>query len=456
MQERATEIIQRVLAFIREQELFTPTSRPLLAVSGGRDSMMLLALFHELNLWNFGVAHYNFQLRGAESERDMQYVQQICAQWQIPLHIATTDTKKWCRAHRISTQEGCRMLRYDFFRSLLESEHYTDIVTAHHAEDQVETILFRMLRGGGLKGLRGMLPRNGNLVRPLLFLPRKDIEFYLKERNIAYVDDSSNASDKYTRNFLRHNVLPLLREVNPQAIAHMSAIAQRAGEAYQTLYEESQKLYGDIEQLTPFRWQYDAPQVREHPSLARFWLREKLQRFQFTEDAIHFIINQFPKVQVGRYIASCNWIAFAEREELVVQKQESPKAVEEIPTPFSSTRHLQIVAETINKALTPSECKTFANRGSHIAVLDQEKVLFPLRLRAWKARDSFSPIGMKGKRKKVSDFLTDCHYPTALRRRVQVLVDTNDQILWIPTLRIAELAAISPTTRNVWVVNYNQ
>ena len=173
---RSPYILRALSAYIEQEKLLSATSRPLLAVSGGRDSMALLSLFLHLYKWPISVAHFNFMLRGEESQRDQRHVEQICKSANLPLHIQCADAKKWSKEHKCSLEEGCRALRYEYFNALCDKYGYTEIVTAHHAEDQAETLLFHLSRGCGVEGLRGMRPRNGKIVRPLLSFNREELE----------------------------------------------------------------------------------------------------------------------------------------------------------------------------------------------------------------------------------------------------------------------------------------
>ncbi len=454
----SSNVERRVRAFIDREGLLSDASYPLLTVSGGRDSMMLLALFHKLGIWEFGVAHFNFQLRGEESLRDMEHVRIACQVRGISLHLQTVDTYKWCEEHKCSIQVGCRVLRYDFFEALSSTYGYTEIVTAHHAEDQAETVLFNLVRGGGLEGVRGMRPRNGKLIRPLLILRRSEIEAWLVENGVQYVEDSTNASDKYTRNAIRHHVIPPLETVNKQAVVHINTFANFAAEAYRSLQTEAEQLWGVIAITSPFVWDYAAENVRAHPGLATFWLRERLQFLHFSEEDIEIALYAFPSAQTGKKITTGEWDAVYDRGKLEVYRVKSvpPQEVYMSSETSNAQQSISFAEEVFHEALAWENRREFLQRGENCAVLDCEKVYFPLILRTWQAGDVFTPLGMLGKKKKVSDFLTDIHYPTHLRQRVQVLEDAQRRILWVVGLRLAEVAAVSKTTREIFVLTYKQ
>lgn len=445
--------LRRIATYIAQEQLLSDTSRPLLAISGGRDSMALLSIFLHLNRWSIAVAHFNFKLRGEESERDERHVAQICQTASLPLHIQREETKTWCALHKYSLEEGCRKLRYDFFNTLCETHGYTEIVTAHHAEDQAETILFHISRGCGLEGLRGMRPRNGKIIRPLLATTRRELETWLNQNSIRYVDDSSNETNDYTRNYIRHNVLPTFTKVNKQTIPHLYALGRHADEAYETLRTEAETLWGGIESATNTPFDTRSPMVQAHSGLARFWLRERLQYLQFSESAIDTLFHLLTKGQTGKRVLAKEWEAYIERGTLVIVPRETLPQTLYYPNPEAGDNTLQFRQELIKQALSNNELKQYANRGKNTALFDFNQVKFPLCYRPWNAGDFIQPLGMpRGQKKKVSDLLTDAHYPTHLRRQVCVLVDAHEEILWIPSIRQGAQAALLPTTQHVLVI----
>lgn len=453
---RSPYILRALSAYIEQEKLLSATSRPLLAVSGGRDSMALLSLFLHLYKWPISVAHFNFMLRGEESQRDQRHVEQICKSANLPLHIQCADAKKWSKEHKCSLEEGCRALRYEYFNALCDKYGYTEIVTAHHAEDQAETLLFHLSRGCGVEGLRGMRPRNGKIVRPLLSFNREELERWLSENQIAYVDDSSNASDDYARNYIRHNVLPSLVAVNSQTVRHLYALTRYADQVYETLRNESEALLGDIERSISFVFDATDPLIREHKGLASFWLRERLLYLNFSNHSVDTLQTLLSGGQTGKKVLAPNWEAYLERGKLVIVPRRNLPAARIYPDHQSSDANFIFRQEHIEQQLSLTELKSYANRGKSTALFDFEQIRFPLCYRVWEHGDFIYPLGMPNGRKKVSDVLTDAHYPTQLRKQVCVLVDTTGAILWIPSLRQSSVAALSPSTRQVLVVEYHR
>src|SRR6478609_2647814 len=223
---------EEFINYVSKNNWIERNQRLLLAVSGGIDSMVMLHLFRECG-FNIGVAHANFQLRGDESEGDEKFVEAVCKKNSIPFFAKKFETETYAKSNRISIQMAARDLRYQWFHELADSRQYDFIATAHHLNDSIETVLLNLVRGAGLEGLDGIASKNGKIIRPMLFASRLEIENYAKENKIEWREDRSNASDDYSRNFIRHQVYPLLKELNP---------------SLETTFEESvNKISGSVE-----------------------------------------------------------------------------------------------------------------------------------------------------------------------------------------------------------------
>ena len=220
---------QKVIRYIHEKELFTKDDKIVVALSGGADSVALLRVLLQGG-YTCVAAHCNFHLRGKESDRDAAFVQTLCTKLQVPLHIHDFDTKSYAEAHRVSVEMAARELRYAWFEEVREQERAQVIGVAHHRDDSVETFLLNLVRGTGIQGLKGIAPKNGAIVRPLLDVGRTDILAFLASIGQDYVMDSTNQRDEFTRNKLRLNVLPLLREINPSVSETIAETARRLSE----------------------------------------------------------------------------------------------------------------------------------------------------------------------------------------------------------------------------------
>ena len=208
-------MLQSFKKFILNEKLFNADDKILLAVSGGVDSVVMCELFNRAN-YDFGIAHCNFQLRGKESDEDEEFIRQMAEKYGKPLFIKSFDTENYTKEKGISIQMAARELRYDWFEEVRISEGYSSIAVAHHKDDQIETFFINLIRGTGIAGLHGIYPRQGKIIRPLLFSSKKDILNFAKKEGIAYRTDSSNQSLKYLRNSIRHSIIPALKQINPE------------------------------------------------------------------------------------------------------------------------------------------------------------------------------------------------------------------------------------------------
>ena len=209
-----TGLLHKAKTFLLDHHINLMHKRVLMAVSGGMDSVIMVELFRQLDL-KFGIAHCNFQLRGEESDADEALVKALADKYKVPFYTVKFDTAAYMETKKVSVQVAARELRYDWFEKVRAEQKYDYIATAHHLNDNLETVLHNFIKGTGIKGLRGMQVRQNKLIRPLLALSRKEIQAFQQENNLEYREDSSNASDKYTRNKIRHHLLPLIEEINP-------------------------------------------------------------------------------------------------------------------------------------------------------------------------------------------------------------------------------------------------
>src|ERR1035437_212226 len=207
-------MLQSFKTYIKKEKLFNPSKKILLTVSGGIDSIVMCELFHQAKL-NFGIAHCNFQLRDDESDNDELFVEKLAEKYAVPFHSVSFDTSSYSKKNKLSIQVAARQLRYNWFEETREQFNYNFIATAHHLDDSIETFFINLIRGTGISGLHGILPKQGKIIRPILFTTKKEIESFAKKNKLKHREDSSNASDKYVRNKIRHHIIPALKELNP-------------------------------------------------------------------------------------------------------------------------------------------------------------------------------------------------------------------------------------------------
>lgn len=415
---------QKIAQYINQHRLFSPEDKVLVALSGGADSVALLRLLPAIG-YTCEAAHCNFHLRGEESNRDENFVRQLCQEQQVPLHIVHFDTEREAKEKHISIEMAARELRYDWFEKVRKECGATVIATAHHQDDSVETLLLNLIRGTGINGLCGIRPKNGNIVRPLLCLDRKDITDYLSAIGQPYVTDSTNLQDEYTRNKIRLNLLPLMREINPSVKESILKTAEHLNDAaslYKASIENAKQRV-----LTPQGIRIDA---LKQEVAAETVLFEILHPIGFNASQIKDVYRSLDG-QPGKSFRNADWQVVKDRELLLIAPlQEASRPTLEIKE-YSYTPEFVIP------------------RDKDTACFDADKLPSPLSLRRWKQGDTFVPFGMKGK-KKVSDYLTDRKF-SLVRKEQQWLLCCGDEIVWLVGERADNRFRIDSNTRRVLV-----
>ena len=441
-------MLQQFKDYINRQHLLPSDGRQvLLAVSGGRDSVVLTDLMHRAAL-PFTIAHCNFHLREAESDRDQDFVRRLAARLNVPFHTVDFDTRAYAADHHESIEEAARHLRYGYFAELCSTHGYPCVVTAHHRDDSIETLFLNLLRGTGLHGLHGIRPRSSlithhsslTIVRPLLCFSRADIDRYVADRGLDYVDDSTNFEADARRNALRLRVLPLLRDLYPSFDATMQANIDRfadAGEVYDRyvadlrahlVTEEPSRLPTLHSPLSTLRLQ-DLPEPRAT------LLYELLRPYGFSADSAAAILSK--PLRTGSHFSSPTHEVVVDRGRLIVAPLTAPVAptinIEEFPNNSSLiTHHSSLITHHSSLAIT----------------VDADLLRQPLTLRTWRAGDRFCPFGMKQSRL-VSDFLKDCKLSLIEKRHVYVLLDAEGRIVWLVGLRADNRFRITAATRRL-------
>lgn len=390
----------------------------LLAVSGGIDSMVLVDLFSKLD-FKLGIAHCNFQLREEESNRDEEFVKTQSKKYTIKGHYKSFGTKNYSEEKKISIQQAARELRYNWFNELLEKEGYDYLLTAHHLDDSLETFLINFTRGTGIEGLTGIPEVNGNVIRPLLIFSRDEIENYAKENKIEWCEDSSNASDKYFRNKIRHHVIPILKELNPSllesfenTIKNISGTNTLVKDALNTNFkviatQKNSETYFDVEKLI---------QLENNKSYLYEWLKP----FGFSDwQSIYELIHS----QSGKQIFSENYRLLKDRNQLIL----SEIGINNNHESFSINEKENSIVKPINLSICnqsyisePTKSCIFVNK---------EKLKFPLKIRKWQEGDYFYPSGMQGK-KKVSKYFKDEKFSLIDKENTWLLC-SNNEVIWI-------------------------
>ncbi|WP_432709749.1 tRNA lysidine(34) synthetase TilS [Pedobacter sp.] len=433
--------LQKFKEFIIQNSLLQAEDRVLLAVSGGRDSVLLVHLFKQAGL-KFGIAHCNFNLREGEAQRDENFVKDLALAMEVPFYVARFDTRAYAAQQQVSTQMAARTLRYSWFETLCDQENYDHIAVAHHQNDAIETILLNLVRGTGIAGLHGILPKRGRLIRPLLFLSRAEIDDIIEKEQLAYVEDGSNASDKYARNKIRLQVVPALQAINPnleqtfehnmQRFRETEMVLNQVVESYRTKIIHKQGVgytiaLEDIKCLQP----------------QQLLLFELLKPFHFQEPVVKDILQSLTK-QSGVSFYSNSHRATIDREKLLITELESA-GLPRLRTIEADDSVINLGHQQLHIRHTTS---LEYERDPQKAYVDEEKLVFPMVLRYRKDGDRFIPLGMTTF-KKLSNYLIDAKVPLPLKDQVPVLENGNGEIVWIAGMRTDNRYKVTSTTKKV-------
>ncbi len=435
--------------YIQKENLFQAKDKLLLAVSGGVDSVVLCHLCMHSG-FDFSIAHCNFKLRGSESERDKLFVKELAEKLAVDFFVKDFDTEKYAAEKKVSIQVAARELRYNWFNELISTENKLPvakyILTAHHLDDNIETLLMNFFKGTGVAGLRGILPKNNQLVRPLLFAKKEELSVYAKENNLHWIEDSSNNSDKYSRNYFRHQIIPLVEKVFPEAASNLADNIFRFREIEQ-LYKQS------IDQHKKKLLEIKANEI--HIPVLKLKKTEPLQTviyeiikdFGFTVSQTNEVIGLLES-ETGKYVKSKSHQVIKNRNWLIIAKNHSSE---------TSTIIIEKEDKYIEFALGHLVLKTVNSEGYKIstdqlhATLDADKIKFPLILRKWKQADYFYPLGMT-KKKKVSRFLIDQKLSKTDKENIWLL-EMDKKIVWVVGLRIDDRFKIGISTKEVFFIS---
>lgn len=425
-------IEKKIAQYIDNERLFPLNARIIVALSGGADSVALLRILHTLG-YDCEAAHCNFHLRGIESDRDEMFVRKLCKTMRTPLHTIDFATEQYAIEKKISIEMAARELRYQWFAEIKEKTKADVIAVAHHQDDSVETVLLNLIRGTGINGLLGIRPKNGDIVRPLLCISRKEITDYLQNAGQEYMTDSTNLQDEYTRNKIRLNLLPLMQEINPLVKEHIidtSNYLNDVNRIYNKGIEEGKQRViekGNI-RIVP---------LLKEPS-PRALLFEILYPLGFNAAQTKNILAMLEGQTGKQFISKDGWRVVKDRELLLIDKKEK----QEIP-PFCLIKEEK---EYTKDFIIPRE--------KHIACFDTDKLIGELNLRKWQTGDIFIPFGMKGK-KKVSDYLTDRKF-SIIQKENQWVLCCGDKIIWIVGERTDNRFRIDEKTKKVTVFKMSE
>jgi tRNA(Ile)-lysidine synthase len=430
--------------FIQKEKLFKSNQRILLAVSGGVDSSVMAWLFYKAG-FSFGIVHCNFNLRKMESDGDEYFVREMAAKYDAPFYTRHFDTAEFAREKGISIQMAARELRYEFFSTIAEQKGFDYIATAHHLNDATETFFINLLRGTGIGGLHGIAVKQGNIIRPLLFASRRQIENAAKKEKICFREDSSNEEDKYLRNRIRHTLIPVLEKMDDSFSQTMKGNMDRIRQAEEIYRKTIETKAAEVITLKKDLTLFPIEKLKKLDPLHAY-LFEFLTPFGFNDDAVSGILLSLDGIP-GKFFYSPSHRLLIDRHNLIVS-----------PLPVSTEKNLSFLIKKNETSIHyPVNLKISKfNRTStfcipkelEIACLDADKLVFPLEIRKWKKGDVFFPLGASGK-KKLSDFFTD-HKFSRIEKENCWLLCSDKTIAWIVGHRIAHPFRITARTKNVF------
>lgn len=434
-------MLQKVSRFIDTHGLCQPSDKILAAVSGGIDSVVLCELLHQLK-FTFAIAHCNFGLRAEDAEADQLFVKKLAKKYNVPFFTENFATRAFAEQEKVSTQMAARTLRYEWFERTRQQEGYDRIATAHHSNDTTETVLLHLTRGTGIAGLHGIPAQNGHIIRPMLPVTKDDIFEYVTERKLVWREDVSNETTKYQRNKIRHEVIPVLKEINPnleetvlqttERVSHAEAIvaAYISQLRAQSIKEAEDAVYLS---LVPLQNANGLPVV----------LHELLRPYNFSYSVVQELVAALAGIS-GKQFDSPTHTLVKDRDQLVI----TPRDISNFGSILIQEGDTSAEAGNLRFRITYAAAGDYKlNTKPHIAALDADQLRFPLKLRAWQEGDWFVPLGMNGK-KKISDFLIDKKVPANLKAKTLVLV-SDQSVAWVVGQRLDNRFKVTDKTERV-------
>ena len=436
-------MIDQFQAYINRCNLIAEGDKLVLALSGGIDSMVLADLLLKAKV-EFVVAHCNFHLRSEESDGDEKFVRDYADRNGIRYFVKHFDTEKYASENGISIEMAARDLRYAWFEQLRQQLGYNKIAVAHHADDQAETFFINLLRGAGLRGLKGMLPQNGIIIRPLLWASREKIHQYAVENQIVWREDHTNAESVYLRNKIRNQLLPAFDELKPEArqglYKSLEYLASE-NELYRELLKEKLaqivKRNDEVQSFPTFNSQLSTLNFQ----LLFEWLRQ----YNFNADQCRFIFETMNTGIGNKYFSSTHQLIIG-RDDLQLSEI---KAVENEEVQIGVGEDVIVLPIHLCFSKLEKTHDFVIDKSSDVAQLDFDKLKFPLTLRHWRHGDRFHPLGMKGS-KLLSDFFVDQKFTEWQKRNVWLLVSADGDILWMVGHRIDDRFKIKKETKTIF------
>lgn len=438
-------MLKKFQNFIKKNSLITKEDEILLAISGGIDSMVMLDLFDKSGM-NFAIAHCNFKLRMFESDDDELFVRQIAHRYNVDIYVNWCNTKEYTQEKKISIQEAARELRYGWFNQVCAHNNFTKVAVAHHLDDKIETFFINLARGAGIKGLKSIPLVRNNIIRPLMFTTRQEIEEYAKENMLEYREDSSNSKDYYTRNKIRHHLIPKLEEISPGFTNSIKKSIDNLDDSERLLRSVIDEKIKELFINNPNGTK--KVKIEELKKLKPFnvWMYQLLSNFGFIRQNTNAICDTLAEENnTGLRFNSPDYELLIDRKDLILREviKKTTSRIYNIPDnkPYITTPlKINFVKSSKTENISFSDNK-------NIAYFDYDKLEFPLTLRKWKSGDRIFPYGMKGS-KLISDILIDNKVDSFEKENVYVIL-SGKMIIWLVGYRSSNEFKVSKSTSTV-------
>jgi len=434
-------MIDSCLKYINQNKLFDKKSKILLALSGGIDSICLADVLFRLD-YSIEFAHCNFNLRGQESNDDQDFVKQLSLKYKIPFHTVSFNTANYAKKNKISVQMAARDQRYCWLEKIRTSINADFIAVAHNLDDNIETFFINIIRGSGIKGMLGIKKKYNFIVRPLMFSARKEIVSYVVDNNLNFREDSSNISDKYLRNNIRHNIIPLIKNINPsigKTITKEISVLTNINSIYKSVVDPAIK---DILETTERGFRIQIKKINSLSPLKPY-LYEIFSPFGFKDiEAIYNVLECFKS---GKKLFSNTHRLLFDRKYIFLENKEKNNNEE-----FQIHKDLSNIKIPLKIDFSFSE-SILINKGKNIACFDFDKLSFPLKIRKWKSGDKFCPLGMSSF-KNLSDFFIDIKLDVFSKEKVFLLCSAK-KIIWVIGYRIDDRFKLTSKTKKMYIAN---
>lgn len=438
-------MIEAFVKYIKENGLCKPGEKILLGVSGGVDSVVMLDLFSKTG-YDIAIAHCNFHLRGAESDGDEAFVRKLAEKYQIPVFVKSCETIEYAKEKGISIEMAARSLRYDWFEEVCNKENFQKVAIGHNRNDDEETFFIKLLRGSGLSGLRGIPLQRNRYFRPIMFASRKEIRAYAKKNKLKSREDSTNATDDYLRNRVRHHFLPYFDKKFPggtDALDNSLAKLKEEELLFRQMLDDKKQelLHKEEEKIT-----IEINELQKYNPL-KIWIFYLLETYAFNRSTTDQLVTAIDSGITGRLFYSKNYKLLLDREKLIIKKSAENHSKEVLIKDQEGEMEHPL---SIKWEIVPNNPEFSFTKDAHVAYFDVDKINFPLKLRHWQEGDRFIPFGMRGG-KLISDYFIDEKISRFEKGNIWLLV-SDDKILWIAGHRASNLYRVSRKTRYIFKI----